>query len=345
MRRLALPLALLVLSMPSLADQNRPLLWQTNSGGDDVHVIDAESGTRRALILVGQEPHGLAATADGRTIFVTAEASGLALGDLLWIDAASFKLMRRTPVCREPHALAATPDGRWLYVPCRDGHYRIVNGRSGGEVGSIATGGRPHNTQIARDGRMAFLSPMGGSNDAFVVDIAGGHRLAGRIRFRSSLRPSALSADGRYLVQQVDGLNGFQVADVARQLVIATVEHSTPLEGARLPFLEHLGRLSLDGFERCHGLGIRPGQREIWSVCSDRVSVHELAEPGFRELAAVPLPAKGYWITFSPDGARAFVALSDTGRVAAIDADGKRVLKLIDAGVGPKRNLVLPSPK
>lgn len=327
----------------SAAGQDGTLLWQTNSRGDDIHVIDVGTGARRTAITVGPEPHGLAATADGRTLVAAVEASGRALGDLVWIDAASFKPVRRTTVCREPHALAATPDGRWLYVPCRDGHYRVVDGKTGQEVQSIATGGRPHNTLISRDGRTAFLSPMGGSNEAFIVDIAGGHRVVGRVRFGDSLRPSALSTDGRYLIQQIDGLNGFQVADVAQRMVIATVEHSTPLQGVPLPFLTHLGRLNFDGFDRCHGIAVRPDRPEIWSVCSDRVTIHELVAPGFRELAAISLPAKGYWITFSPDGRHAFVALSGTDRVAMINTDTRRIVKVLDAGAGPKRNLVLPS--
>jgi hypothetical protein len=101
----------------------------------------------------------------------------------------------RSTICREPHALATTPDARWLYVPCRDGRYWVVDGLTGTVTKQIKTGGRPHNTQISTDGRWAFLSPMGGTHDAFIVDIAAGHQVSGRIRFGGSLRPSTLSAD------------------------------------------------------------------------------------------------------------------------------------------------------
>jgi hypothetical protein len=160
------------------------------------------------------------------------------------------RVMSRSPICREPHALAATLDGRWLYVPCRDSRYWVVDGHTGTAIKQIETGGRPHNTQVSSDGRWAFLSPMGGTHDAFVVDIAADHQVVRRIRFGGSLRPSALSADMRYLLQQIDGLNGFQVADLGLGSVIATVEHTTPLGGIRLPFLDHVGRLGIGGLKR-----------------------------------------------------------------------------------------------
>jgi hypothetical protein len=165
--------------------------------------------------------------------------------------------------------------------------------------------------------------------------------VTGRIRFGGSLRPSALSADNRYFLQQIDGLTGFQVADLGLGSVIATVEHTTPLGGIHLPFLDHVGRLGIGGLKRCHGLAIRPDQREIWSVCADHVTVHELAGPDFREVTAIRLPANGYWMTFAPDSRYAFIALSEAGRVAMIDTRTKQIVTLLAAGDQPKRNLVL----
>ncbi len=74
------------------------------------------------------------------------------------------------------------------------------------------------------------------------------------------------------------------------------------------------------------------------------VTVHGLAGPDFREITAIRLPAKGYWITFAPDSRYAFVALSETGRVAMIDTRTKRIVTLLAAGNQPKRNLVLRQP-
>jgi hypothetical protein len=166
--------------------------------------------------------------------------------------------------------------------------------------------------------------------------------VVGEIAFAGAPRPSALSADGRWLVQHVDGLNGLQVADTRAGAVAATVTHATPLRG----FIQigPLGRLGLGGFARCHGVAIRPDQREIWSVCGDTLTIHAFSPPAFPERAHIALPHAGYWLTFSPDSRSAFVALSDQGQVAMIDTANRRLVRTLTAGRKPKRNLVLLHP-
>lgn len=325
---------------PASAEAAKPrqLLWQTNSEGNDIHIFDLASGALVKRLEVGPEPHGLAATADHRTVFVTTEANGSQRGELLWIDAPSFRVTRRMPLCAEPHALAATPDGAFLYIPCRDEHYWIVDASTGSVVKKIRTGGRPHNTAISANGARAYLSPMGEPPAVTIVDVQNRHSVVGTIPFQDSVRPSALTRDGRLLFHHVDGINGFQVADTHQQKAVATIEHRTPLDGVLL--VNSVGWFGFGGFERCHGIAVRPDQAEVWSVCADTVTVHAARSP-FMELAAIPLPGKGYWITFSPDARYACVALSDMGEVAVIDTATRSIVRRLKAGASPKRNLVL----
>jgi len=65
---------------------------------------------------------------------------------------------------------------------------------------------------------------------------------------------------------------------------------------------------------------------------------HESAHP---DLARVPLASKAYWLTFSPDGGWALVALSGTDQVAVVDAAAREVVAQIPTGARPKRNLVI----
>lgn len=314
-----------------------PMLWQTNSEGNDIHVFDLDSRRLVRRLVVGPEPHGIGAPADARVIYVTLEANGRARGALLWIDPRAYTVQHRMEICREPHALATTPEGRWIYVPCRDGHYWVVDAEKRAVVARIRTGGRPHNVQISRDGRHALLSPMGEPR-VTVVDIEAGHEVVGEIRFAGSVRPSALSAEGR-LFQHVDGLNGFQVADADRREVVATVEHGTPLGW----FLVHskLGWLGPSGLQRCHGLAIRPDQREMWSACGASVTIHDITGSSYPQFSRISLESKAYWLTFSPDGRWALVALSDANQVAVVDARWRRVVAYLPAGAAPKRNLVI----
>jgi len=315
-----------------------PLLWQTNSEGDDIHIFDLERRQLVQRLVVGAEPHGIAAPTDGGIIFVTLEANDRPRGALLWIDPRAYRVEHRMEICREPHAIATTPDGRWIYVPCRDEHYWVVDAEKRTVVTRIRTGGRPHNVRISRDGRLAVLSPMGDAARVTIVDIEAGHEVVGEIAFAGSVRPSALSDDGR-LFQHVDGLNGFQVASISRRKVVATVAHDTPLGW----FLVHpkLGWLGPSGLQRCHGLAIRPGDQEIWSACGGSVTVHDLTDATYPQLARIPLPGKAYWLTFSPNGRWALVALSGADQVAVVDTTRREIVSQLPTGAGPKRNLTI----
>jgi DNA-binding beta-propeller fold protein YncE len=335
---LGITIAALALVAPSGSAAAGPLLWQTSSEGDDIYVFDLESRQLVRRLVVGPEPHGIAAPADARVVYVTLEANDRLQGELLWIDPRAYRIEHRMDICREPHAIATTPDGRWIYVPCRDEHYWVIDAERHEVSTRIRTGGRPHNVRISHDGRLALLSPMGDAGRVTVVDVENGHEVVGEIAFAASVRPSALSDDG-LLFQHVDGLNGFQVADVARGEVVATVEHGTPL--GWLLVHPRLGWLGRSGLQRCHGLAVRPGQREVWSVCGASVTIHDITDSMYPELARVPLASKAYWLTFSPDGRWALVALSGVDQVAVMNAESRAVVALLSTGAGPKRNLVI----
>lgn len=117
MKSWTLPLSLLLAAAVASSAAAELALWQTNSRGDDIHVFDV--GTRRLLrrIVVGPEPHGLAAPRDARVVYATLEANDRSRGEVLWIDPSSYRVLHRMELCREPHAIATTPDGRFVYVP------------------------------------------------------------------------------------------------------------------------------------------------------------------------------------------------------------------------------------
>lgn len=319
----------------------RAYLWQTNSEGDDAHIIDIASRSVVGRVVLGPQPHGIAAPRLASVVYITTEANGHPNGDLIALDSLTLEEIFRIPVGREPHAIAVTADGRWVYVPCRDGHYWVVDTQTRTVAARIRTDGRPHNTSISRDGRLAFLSPMGEPKRVTIVDIAAGHRVVGEIPFSASTRPPALAADASLLFHHVDGLNGFEVADTSKRRVVARIEHSTPLRG--LYVHGKLGWLSFDGFQRCHGLAVRPGETEVWSTCGEGVTIHNGRAP-FDERSWIPLRDDAYWLTFSPDGKYAFIPIPGRREVAMVDASARKVVSHIPVGDGPKRNLVIVPP-
>jgi YVTN family beta-propeller protein len=314
-------------------------LWQTNFGGSSVDVIALSNFKIVNHLVVGPQPHGIATPDDFRAVYISLQAIGYERGELLSIDPRTYSIGFRMPICSGPEEIDNTPDGRWLYVPCRNGEYWVVDATSRRVVKKINTGGHPHNTRVSRDGKYAYLSPMGSPKRVTIVDINAGHQVVGEIPFRDSVRPPALTADNKLFFQHVDGLNGFQVADIKSRKVIATVQHSRPL-GWFIP-VNRLGWVSFDGFRRCHGLEIRPDEKEIWSTCGEWINVHDLTRPGFSEIASIAAVGDVFWLTFSLDGRYAFVALPRRNMVGVVDAQTKAVVRYIEVGARPLRNLVI----
>ena len=321
------------LPKPASTAARQRQLWITNAYGNDVHIYDVATWELVRHIEVGLNPHGISATADGRTAHIAIENFRTDVGELVWVDTRSGKITHRIDVGPRPNENECTPDGKWIYVPCADGHWWVVDGEKKEVVTRIETGGRPHNTVVSPDGKRMYLSPMGGPKRVTVVDIDAGHKVIGEIPFDNVTRPPAISSDEKRFFQNIDGLLGFQVADVAARKVVRTVEHTIPeqLQGKK---------------SRCHGLGVRPDQAEIWSCDVEHhlVHVHELDSGEYRQTATLEMPGRIYWVCFTPDSRYAFVSVRSEQKVAVVDCRTKEIVKLLDAGREPKRTQVIDVP-
>jgi YVTN family beta-propeller protein len=328
-RRLTwLLLALLLLLPPAArAAAARQKLYVTNSAGDDVTVIDLTGDNPPARIEVGPHPHGIAVPAAQDVVYVTVEGS--TPGQLVAIDPATDKVVRRMPVGPAPNQFAVTPDGKFAYVPCSDGAWVVVDLAKFEVVTRIETGGRPHNTACSADGKLMYLAPMGSPHKVIVAEVAT-HKPVAEIPFSDVVRPIALSADGKRLYAEVDGLVGFEVADTGSHTMIRRVPAELTDAQKKVP-------------SRSHGLGVRPDQKELWECDLEHHEVHvyDITGDTPKQTATVPIGSHVYWLTFRPDGKVCYVACQDPDRVTAVDTERKQVLAHLPAGKAPKRLLVV----
>lgn len=329
----AVGMGLFALAAETRAGDVQRQLWVTNAYGNDVHVFDVDSWKLIRHLEVGPNPHGISATADGRTVHIAIENFGGAEGELIWIDTQSGKITGRIDVGPKPNENECTPDGKWIYVPCDDGKYWVVDGQAKKVVAKIETGGRPHNTTVSADGKRMYLSPMGTPKRVTIVDVYGGHQVVGEIPFGSAVRPPSISSDEKRFFQNIDGLIGFQVADIDKREVVASIKHNVPSE-------------LKDVKTRCHGLCVRPDQKEIWScnVEHNLVHVHELESGEYKEIATLKMPGRIYWVSFTPDSRFGLVSVRSQKQVAVVDCQTREIVKLLDAGKEPKRTQVIDVP-
>jgi DNA-binding beta-propeller fold protein YncE len=310
-------------------------VWLGSAYGDDMYVYELGSFKLLNRFTVGPNPHGLSATADGRTVHVVLEHFDEPRGELIWVDTRTHMITGRVgvEVGPQPNEQECTPDGKWIYVPCSDGKWYVVDGEQRKVATTIHTGGRPHNTVVSPDGKRMYLSPMGYPHAVSIVDIEAGHRVIGEIPFRDVTRPPTITKDERFFFENIDGMLGFQVAEIPQRRVVRTIEHFIPSE--------RRGESS-----RSHGLGVRPDQQEIWSCNVEHhlVHVHELTSGNYDEIARITLPGSVYWLSFSPDGKYCFVSVRSKHQVAVIDCVSKQIVTMLDAGKAVKRTQVVGVP-
>jgi DNA-binding beta-propeller fold protein YncE len=308
-------------------------VWLASAYGDDLYVYEMYSWKLLKRIVVGPNPHGLSATADGRTVHVSLERFAEPRGELVWVDTKTFSITGRLELGPQSQEQDCTPDGKWIYVPCADGSWHVVDGVQRREVTTIRTGGRPHNTVISPDGKRMYLAPMGYPHAVSVVDIENGHQIIAEIPFKDVTRPPAISSDERFFFQNIDNMLGFQVADISQRKVVKTIKHLIPEQ--------RRGETS-----RSHGLGVRPDQKEIWSCNVEHhlVHVHELSSGDYKEIATIALPGSVYWLSFSPDSKYCFVSVRSNRQVAVIDCVSKNIVTMLDGGHAVKRTQVVGVP-
>ena len=85
---------------------------QTNSAGDNVHIIDPVTNKVVGVIEGIEVNHGVAVAPDGTRIYVSDEAQST----LDVVDSKTLKVIKRIPLSGHPNNVAVAPDGRRVYV-------------------------------------------------------------------------------------------------------------------------------------------------------------------------------------------------------------------------------------
>ncbi len=96
----------------TLPAQRQVRIIQTNSAGDNVHIIDPATNTIVGVIGGIEAGHGAGASPDGRRIYVSDEAEST----LDIVDAKTLMVTKKIPLSGHPNNMAVGKDGRRVYV-------------------------------------------------------------------------------------------------------------------------------------------------------------------------------------------------------------------------------------
>ena len=330
-RRLAALAVALVI--PAAAAAQTVRIVQTNSAGDNVHIIDPVTNTVVGEIQGIERAHGAAPSPDGKKLYVANESDDTI--DI--VDVGMLKVVKQVELVGRPNNIAITPDGRKVYVAIAEspGALQVMDTESAEITATISVHGGVHNTYVTPDGKYAIAGMIGARNIT-VVDTKTDMPVWTTYWDRG-IRPMAFDTneDGstRRIYAQLSNFNGFGVLDFETRREVDRIEYPELPDDERTPG---------HGGNTAHGLGVTPDNRYLVANSSLNSSVYVYSLPDLELVGGVRVGHSPNWITITPDSKHAYISVSGNNNVAVIDiATVELVAKIETGGQVPKRNATL----
>jgi hypothetical protein len=312
-RAIALFVAIAFAAAPA-AQQTRRLLYVAVPGagnefeyrGVGILVYDIDGGHRFVKriptwpIEKGQQPEyvrGIAADARTRRLYVST-VKRLAAFDLV-----SDKIVwEKTYDGRCCDRIALSPDGATIFAPALGApKWHVVDAASGAIQSTIDVVGWPRQAIFSRDGTFVYLSAWE-SPVLSVVDVKSRKIVREVGPFTNYVCPFTINGRASQVFANVDGLVGFEVADLQTGLILDRVV----IEGYQMELAEKFECPS-------HGIGLTADERELWVADGVDNRLHIFDATTYPPVATttIEVRAQPRWITFGIDGTYVYPSTGD----------------------------------
>ena len=331
------------------AQQSKLRIVQTNSAGDNIHIIDPVTNKVVGEIKGIEAPHGVAVSPDGSRIYVSEEADKT----LVVFDGKTLQATKRIPLSGNPNLIDITPDGRWIYVAIAltyddlsdfpqikanaSGGVDVIDTASLQNVKTVPLKGGIHDLNVTPDGKYVIAGASRGAkppaNSMFVIDTRT-NEVAWTLPMSPSPSPMAITKnpDGSTdkVYAQLGGFNGFAVVDFATRVRTNQIKLPDVAPDKQNPFGPPAGS---------HGIAVTSDQKTLLVNSRLNSTLYAYALPDLTLLGGVALGGKGAgWLTITPDDKTAYVANEHTNNVSVVDIKSLKEVALIPVGYAPARN-------
>ncbi len=321
----------LLLALPLAAATVRIL--QTNSAGDNIHIIDPATNKVVGIIEGVEVNHGVAVAPDGGRFYFSNEADHT----LDVVDGKSLKVFRKIPLTGRPNNVDISKDGKRVYVAINvaPGALDVIDTASLQRVKSIAMKGGVHNTYVTPDGKYVIGGSIVGKMLTVIHYPA--ETIAWELPMEAGVRPMAFSRKPNgatyKIFMNLSEHHGFAVIDFDQRKEVARVT---------LPKAGHTAVAHIGGTPS-HGLAVAPDGKSVWCNSSLNSSVYGYSLPDLKLIGGVKVGVVPDWLTFTPNGIL-YVANAGSNTTSAVDIRTLKVQATIPVGQVPKRNVtaILP---
>lgn len=315
----------LLSALPLLAGSVR--IYQTNSAGDDLDVIDPATNKVVMTIKDLEAAHGVTFSPNGGRAYITCEADSS-----VWVvDTKDGRLLGKIPLSGHPNNIAISNDGRHVFaaIVTAPGAVDVIDAETLKNVKTIPVKGNAHNVYVTPDGKFVVVGSIVGKSVTVIDERT--LKPAWDIQFDKGVRPIALerAADGSTarMFVQLSNVHGF-----------AVVDFKTHKETQRVMLPDNPRRGNAHSDAPSHGIGISPNGKMLWVDSSVASGVFAYSLPDLKLLGNVPTGSTPDWLTFTPDSKLVYVANAGENYVSAVDTQTLREVARIAVGEVPKRN-------
>lgn len=208
--------------------------------------------------------------------------------------------------------ISISPDGKTIYAPSLEkDHWNVVDAKTGDVITKIVTKSGAHNTIYGPDGKEVYMAGL--KSTMLNVADTKTHTVSRQVGpFSAEIRPFTINGSQTLVYVNVNGLLGFEVAD----LVTGKFLHRVVVEGWNVGDVRRHGCPS-------HGIGLTPDEKELWLCDGHNLRLHVFDNTVMPPVQKTTILVKDMpgWITFSLDGKYAYPA---TGEV--IDVKTRKIV-------------------
>jgi len=303
---------------------------QTNSGSENIHIIDPATNAIVGEVKGVPVNHGAAASRDGKQLFFSSEAERT----LDVVDSKTLAITKKIPLSGRPNNIFASQDGKRVYVAIASepGGVDVIDTATLERTKTIATKGGIHNVYLTPDGKYIVAGSIAGKH-LEVIDAATDQFAWSALN--EGVRPIAFekNADGstKRLFVQLSEVHGFAIVDFAQHKEVGRMMLPEIAAEKRDPG-------PFNG-SPSHGIGVAPDGKTLWVASRPNAAMYVYSLPDVKLIGSLEVGKRPDWLTFTPDSKTVYVASEGSNTVSAVDIASKKEVARIKVGESPKRNI------